>query len=143
MPNILFVIIFTTLLLAGCATARILNDVNLGDTPRMVERKLGEPDSTSASAIYKTYHYRLYEGNAHPFVIENPKWYFIKFKNNRVVAYGKEINLQERQAFSSDYSSNESTNKMRTLPLGEIKVDAYGPGVHSDSTGRAYILTEK
>ncbi len=75
-------------LLAGCATAHRMNQIDLGMSKEEVVQKLGQPVSTGAAQDFNFFYYKFYETALEDFRgIKTP--YYVRFKQGKVDAYGR------------------------------------------------------
>lgn len=83
------------ILIAGCATAHKMNNINIGMTKQEVIAVMGKPYSTSATEEKEYFRYILtsppashrYTGLIGSLPVETE--YFVRFINSKVNAYGK------------------------------------------------------
>ncbi len=85
--NRLFILVLTTLLLLGCASARKMNSLSLGMTREEVIEVMGSPDSTSEIEDILYLKYRLSSGGIYK------DDYYVRLKDGEVDAYGREGNF--------------------------------------------------
>lgn len=85
MRHILLVVV---LLLAGCATAHKINNVQLGMTKKEVISAVGVPASVSAQGATEYLNYRFSETDDHAFYGVTTR-YFIRLIDGKVESYGR------------------------------------------------------
>ena len=83
-PSRLLLVLLAVLLIAGCAaSAKRMNQLQLGMTEPEVIKAIGEPDSTSSKQDEVLLKYRLRSGGL---------WtttYFVRLQNGKVDAFGQ------------------------------------------------------
>ena len=94
--------------LVGCATARLLNSINVGMSKAEVIKIMGNPESTSASGG-KEYLSYLYQSRDVAFKVDT---FFVCLVDGKVVEYGKK----------GDFDSTKDPTQVVKI-VGDVKTD--------------------